>query len=136
MFDIADQDALRTLGGTNPLGLAEQFELVVVAAGRVVLPLEVRSAMGLEPGDRFSLTRNPVSLRLDSYRELEADWCASSLPDCWLEEFLKRPQTAVETDGSVTLPPDLLCLAEGDRLVLEVVTMGLSHELFLYPVED
>lgn len=136
MFDIADQDALRTLGGTNPLGLAEQFELVVVAAGRVVLPPEVRAALALEPGDRFSIERNPVSLRLHSFRELEADWRESSLPDHWREEFSQRPQTALETDGSLTLPPDLLFLAEGDRLVLEVVTMGLSHELFLYSVED
>ena len=118
------------------LGLAEQFELVVEVPGRVTLPPEVRAALGLEPGDLFAIERNPVSLRLDSFRELEADWQASSLPDHWREEISRRPQTALERDGSLTLPPDLLSLAEGDRLVLEVVTKGLSHELFLYAVED
>ena len=118
------------------LGLAEQFELVVEIPGRITLPPEVRSALGLEPEDRFAIERNPVSLRLDSFRELEADWRASSLPDQWREELSRRPQTALEADGSLPIPSDLLTLPEGDRLVLEVVTKGLSHELYLYRVED
>ena len=121
---------------TLTLGLAEQFELVVEVPDRVTLPPEVRAALGLEPGDRFSIERNPVSLRLDSFRELEADWRASSLPDHWREEFSQRPQTALDGDGSLPIPSDLLPLPEGDRLVLEVVTKGLSHELYLYRVED
>ncbi len=119
-----------------PLGLAEQFELVVEIPGRVTLPPEVKAALGLEPGDRFSIERNPVSLRLDSFRELEADWRASSLPDHWREEISQRPKTALEEDGALPIPSDLLILLEGDRLVMEVVTKGLSHEIFLYPVED
>jgi hypothetical protein len=118
------------------LGLAEQFELVVEIPGRVTLPPEVRAALGLEPGDRFSIERNPVSLRLDSFRELEADWLASSLPDHWREEISQRPQTALERDGALPIPSDLLSLPEGGRLVLEVVTKGLSHELYLYRVAD
>ena len=118
------------------LGLAEQFELVVELPCRVTLPPEVRAALGLEPGDRFAIERNPVSLRLDSFRELEADWRASSLPDHWREEFSQRPQTALEGDGSLPISSDCLPLPEGGRLVLEVVTKGLSHELYLYRVED
>ncbi len=116
------------------LGLAEQFELVVETPGRVTLPPEVRAALGLEPGDLFAIERNPVSLRLDSFRELEADWRASSLPDQWREEISRRPQTALEGDGLLPIPSDLLPLPAGDRLVLEVVTKGLSHELYLYRV--
>lgn len=118
------------------LGLAEQFELVVEIPGRVSLPPEVRAALGLEPGDRFSIERNPMSLRLDSFRELEADWRASSLPDHWREEISQRPQTALEGNGALPIPSDLLPLPEGGRLVLEVVTKGLSHELYLYRVAD
>lgn len=118
------------------LGLAEQFELVVEVPGRVTLPPEVRAALGLESGDLFAIERNPVSLRLDSFRELEADWRASSLPDQWREEFSQRPQTALEGDGALPIPSDLLPLPEGGRLVLEVVTKGLSHELYLYRAED
>jgi hypothetical protein len=117
------------------LGLAEQFELVVEIPGRVTLPPEVRAALGLELGDLFTIERNTLSLRLDSYRELLADWGAS-LPDCWREEFFQRPQTTLEEDGVLPIPSDLLPLSEGDRLVLEVVTKGLSHELYLYRAED
>lgn len=118
------------------LGLAEQFEVVVEIPGRVILPPEVRATLGLEPGDLFTVERNPLSLRLDSYREMLADWGASSLPDCWSEEFFQRPQTTLEGDGALPIASELLPLAEGDRLILEVVTKGLSHELFLYRVED
>ena len=118
------------------LGLAEQFELVVEFPGRVTLPPEVRAALGLEPGDLFSIERNTLSLRLDSYRELLADWGTSSLPDRWRKEFFQRPQTTLEGNGVLPIPSDLLPLAEGDRLVLEVVTKGLSHELYLYRAED
>ncbi len=121
---------------TLTLGLAEQFELVVEVPGRVTLPPEVRAVLSLEPGALFAIERNPLSLRLDSFRELEADWRASSLPDHWREEFSQRPQTALEGDGSLPIPSDLLPLPEGEKLVLDVVTKGLSHELYLYPVED
>lgn len=117
------------------LGLAEQFELVIEVPGRVPLPPEVRAALDLRAGDRFSIERNPGSLRLDSFRELEADWPANSLPDPWREEFSQRPHTALEGDGTLPIPSDLLLLPEGDRLVLEVVTKGLSHEVYLYRLE-
>jgi hypothetical protein len=117
------------------LGLAEQFELVVESPGRVTLPPEVRAALGLEPGDLFTIERNPLSLRLESYREMLADWGASSLPDRWSNEFFQRPQTTLEGDGALPIASGFLPLAEGDRLILEVVTKGLSHELFLYRAE-
>ena len=118
------------------LGLAEQFELVVESPGRVTLPPEVRTALGLKPGDLFTIERNTLSLRLESYREMLADWGANSLPDRWSNEFFQRPQTTLEGDGALPIASGFLPLAEGDRLILEVVTKGLSHELFLYRAED
>jgi bifunctional DNA-binding transcriptional regulator/antitoxin component of YhaV-PrlF toxin-antitoxin module len=124
----------------NPLGLAGQYPLVVAVTGRVVLPHEVRIAMGLEPGDLLSMVRNPVSLRLDSYRAFLADdWDAVPPPNRWryVEEFLRRPLTALEPDGALELlqeEPPLLSLNAGDQVMLEVVHRGLSHELFLYQV--
>lgn len=79
---------------SDPLGLAEQFELVAEEGGRVVLPLEVRTGLGLEPGDLFSIVRNPLSLRLDSYRVSLADnWDAVSPPNRWhyIQDLLRRP---------------------------------------------
>ncbi len=117
------------------LGLAEQFELVVIAAGRISLPAAVSAALSLEPGDVFAITKNDLSLRLDSERELRTDWAEGSLPEFWHREFLHRPRTVVEADGSLAIPSDLLSLPEGVRLVLEVVTRGLSHEVYLYRVD-
>ena len=119
--------------------LAQPFELVVETAGGCwVLPREVRTALNLQPGDLFSLAKNPLSLRLDSYREFLADnWEAVSPPNRWryIEEFLRRPLTALEPDGAVKVPAQLLSLSSGDRIILEVVTRGLAHELFLYRLE-
>ena len=122
----------------NPLGLAEQFEQVVEVAGRAVLPQEVRRALGLEPGDLFSLVRHPLSLRLDSYRAFLLDnWDAVSPPNRWLfiKNFLRRPLTALEPDGVVAIPLEAFPLSAGDHTVLEVVQRGLSYELFLYRAE-
>ncbi len=117
------------------LGLAEQFELEVKVAGRISLPAAVTAALSLEPGDAFAITKNDLSLRLDSERELGADWAEGSLPERWWREFLCRRRTVVEADGSLAIPSDLLSLPEGVRLVLEVVTRGLSHEVYLYRVD-
>ena len=44
-------------------------ELVVGDRGRVVLPSDIRAALGLEPGDRMLLSTEPDgSLRLRPYR--------------------------------------------------------------------
>ena len=126
------------LGDANPLGLAEQFELIVVSAGRLGLPQEVCAALHLGPGDLFSLVKHPISLQLESYREFLAEnWEAFSRPTRWLyvEEFLRRPMTALEADWAISIPSAFLPLVLGDRLVLEVVTRGLSHDLFLYLLE-
>jgi bifunctional DNA-binding transcriptional regulator/antitoxin component of YhaV-PrlF toxin-antitoxin module len=123
---------------SHSLGLAEQFELVVEVSGSVVLPQEVREALSLEPGDFFSIVRNPVSLRLDSFRVFLADnWDAVSPPNRWryIEEFLRRPLTALEQDRSIKIPPEDFPLSVGDSIVLEVVHRGLSYELFLYRAE-
>ena len=124
--------------GGDPLGLAEQFDLVVEVEGRAVLPREVRTALGLEPGDLFSIVRHPLSLRLDSYRAFLMDtWDAVSPPNRWLylEDFLGRPFTALEPDGAIAIPPEAFLLSPGDQAVLEVVLRGLSYELFLYRAE-
>jgi hypothetical protein len=123
----------------NPLGLAEEFELIVETPGRVALPLEVRAELGLKPGDLFSIVTHPVSLRLESYRELLADCLEVSLPNrgFYSQGFFRRPWVVLEADGAFTIPGEVgFPFSTGDRLVLDVVTRGLSHELYLYRVED
>jgi bifunctional DNA-binding transcriptional regulator/antitoxin component of YhaV-PrlF toxin-antitoxin module len=124
----------------SPLRLAEQFDLVMETPGRVALPLEVRAELGLEPGDLFSIVTNPVSLQLESYRELLMDDLEAVSPSnrgFYTRKFFRRAFTVLEADGAIELPGELVPrFSTGDVAVLEVVTRGLSHELYLYRVED
>jgi hypothetical protein len=118
----------------RPLGLRESYELIIASEGCLPLPEEVRHALGLEPGELLSLVKNPLSLRLDLYREfLMDDWNAIPTPARWsyLEEFLSRPLTAVAMDGKVPIPPDLWPLRIGETFALEIISRGLCHPLYL-----
>jgi bifunctional DNA-binding transcriptional regulator/antitoxin component of YhaV-PrlF toxin-antitoxin module len=119
----------------SPLFPPEHFRLEVEGAGRVPLPLAVQEILRLQPGDLLSVRRNTVSLRLDPYRDLLEDLQRSVREsDRWryLGQFLQRPLTSVGLDGSIEIPPDLLELAPGDRVVLEVSTEALRPALYLY----
>lgn len=120
-------------------GLPEQVEIIAGPRGAILLPLEVREALGLKPGELLSIVRQPLSLRLEIYREFLADsWDAVSLLNRWryLEEFLSRPLAAMDGEGGLLLPPRLFPLRAGERVILEIVRRGLCHELFLYRVGD
>lgn len=132
--DVANRDALyEAMEGVSPL--SERYELLIEVEGQLQFPLAVQEALKLEPGDLLSLTRNEISVRLDLYGELLADLRRSvKEPENWrwLEQFLRRALTAVGEEGSVAIPPELLALRPGDRLVLEVVQQGLGHTLYVY----
>ena len=120
-------------------GLPEKVEIVAGPRGAILLPEKVRDSLGLWPGELLSIGRQPLSLRLEIYREFLTDsWDAVSLPNRWryLEEFLSRPLAAIDREGGLLLPPRLFPLRAGDPLILEIVRRGLCHELFLYRVED
>lgn len=119
--------------------MGEQVEVVVGPGGEILLPLEVRKALGLRAGELLSVLRQPLSLRLEIYGEFLADnWDAVSPGNRWhyLEAFLSQPLASVGEEGALNVPPGLLPLREGDRVILETVRRGLCHELFLYRVED
>jgi hypothetical protein len=121
------------------LGVAEQVAFVIRSEGRVHLPLRVRESLGLEPGDFFAISRNPISLRCDLYRELLED-LQRSIRDTngglSLERFLRYTLVAVGDGGSLVIPPQLLPLHPGDRMVLEVAAEGLARTLYLYRAHD
>jgi bifunctional DNA-binding transcriptional regulator/antitoxin component of YhaV-PrlF toxin-antitoxin module len=130
----------RDPGALSPLRLAEQFDLVVETPGRVALPLEVRVELGLEPGDLFSIVTNPASLQLESYREFLMDNLEAVSPQndgFYTRDFFRRAYTVLEADGAIELPGELVPrFPAGERVVLEVVTLGSSHEVYLYRAED
>jgi AbrB family looped-hinge helix DNA binding protein len=112
-----------------------QLNLEVESDGQIHLPAAVRETLGLEAGDLFSLTRNAISIRLDPYKDLVEDLQRSVQgPARWrfLEQFLRRTLASVGADGSVAIPPKLLPLRAGERLVLEVVAEGFRHALYVY----
>ena len=120
-------------------GLPEKVEAVAGPRGVILLPQVVREILGLVPGELLSVVLQPLSLRLEIYREFLADnWDAVSLSNRWryLGEFLSRPLAAIDAGGSLLLPPRLFPLRAGESLILEIVRRGLCHELFLYRVED
>lgn len=119
--------------------LREQVKLRAGSRRRVPLPAQVRNALGLNPGDLLSIVPQPLSFRLEIYREFLADsWDAVSAPNRWryLEEFLSRPLASIEKRGGLLLPPKLFPLRAGEPLILEIVRRGLCHQLFLYRIED
>lgn len=119
----------------EPIQVPEHHELAVAADGTVPLPPSIQEALGLGPGDLLSLTRNQISIRLDLYGELLEDlWLSVKPPNRWrcLEQFLRRTLVSVADDGSIAIPPELMTLHAGDRLVLEVLSQGLSHILYVY----
>lgn len=117
----------------------EQVEVNVGPNGEILLPVEVREGLGLRAGELLSVLCQPLSLRLEIYSEFLADnWNAASPRNRWayLETFLSRPLASLGDRGDLKVPPGLLPLQEGDRVILETVRRGLCHELFLYRVED
>jgi len=113
-------------------------EVIVGPGGEILLPLEVREVLGLRAGELLSVMRQPLSLRLEIYSEFLADWEAVLPPYRWryLEAFLSRPLASLGEGGALNVPPGLLPVREGDRVILETVRRGLCHEIFLYRVED
>jgi bifunctional DNA-binding transcriptional regulator/antitoxin component of YhaV-PrlF toxin-antitoxin module len=136
LVDVSDREALYDrMDGHSPLLPPEHFSLEVERAGRVHLPPVVQESLALQPGDLLSIRRNAISVRLDPYRDLLEDLQRSvreADPWRYLGQFLQRALTSIGADGGVEIPPNLLKLSPGDRVVLEVSTEGLRHALYIY----
>lgn len=117
-----------------PQRSTEQFDLVVGVAGELTLPPELLTSLQLTMGELISIETCPLSLRLGLYRNLLAsDWEGLSLESAWqlVDRYLCQPLTAVLAAGRLPIPNDVLPLAVGDRLVLQIATSGLHHDLVL-----
>src|SRR5262245_16076670 len=102
-------------GPTMP-GRGGQAEVSVGPGGEILLPLQVREALGFRAGELFSVLHQPLSLRLEIYGEFLADdWDTVSPQNRWryLEAFLSRPLASLGEEGYLNVPPGLLPVQEG-----------------------
>ena len=107
----------------------------MVVAGELTLPQELLTRLRLTLGDLIAIERGPLSVRLDLYRDfLDSDWEGLSPETArhLVEEYLCQPLTAILPGGRLPFPHEVLPLAIGDRLVLQVRATGLHHELVLF----
>ncbi|HYU31556.1 MAG TPA: hypothetical protein VEW48_05295 [Thermoanaerobaculia bacterium] len=103
---------------------AGRFEIAVEAGGRLPLPPELVQNLGLEPGDIVALKPAAGSLTVRFYRQvLTFPWEEAAPAARWwfTMELLRLPLTAIDETGALVIPPEVLRLSEGDRLVLRIV---------------
>jgi hypothetical protein len=118
-------------------GLDGHFELTVETAGALLLPVEIAGSLGVVPGDLLSLDAGPRAayVCLEIYNEFLADdWQAASPENRWrfLKLFLSRPLTAVDSRGALAIPDEIFPLAPGDKVGLQVISLGLVHRIYVY----
>jgi len=118
-------------------GLNGHVELTVEAAGILPLPVEMAGKLGLEPGDILSLDAGPRAayVCLEIYREFLADdWQAASPENRWrfLNLFLSRPLTALDSRGALSIPDEIFPLVPGDTVGLQIISLGLVHRIYVY----
>ena len=105
-----------------PLFLNSRHEIVIEAGGRLPLPAELRP-LGLEPGDIVALEPIVDIWRIRFYRQvLTFPWETAAPQARWwfTAEFLRLPLTALDETGALVLPPEILPLSEGDRMILRI----------------
>jgi hypothetical protein len=103
-----------------------RFEIAIEAEGRLALPPELVEALGLEPGDIVCL--EPLEglgmcLEIRFYRQIlifPVDALSLSIRWSFILELQRLPLTALDEEGAIWIPPDILPLRPGDRPVLRV----------------
>lgn len=111
-----------------PLFLNSRHEIPVEAGGRLPLPAELVRPLGLEPGDIVALAPSVAlppavaSWRVRFYRQiLTYRWETAPGSRWWITtEFLRLPLTALDETGALVIPPEVVRLSTGDRLVLRI----------------
>ncbi|HEU0042604.1 MAG TPA: hypothetical protein VFQ15_09655, partial [Jiangellaceae bacterium] len=106
-----------------PLFLNSRHEIVVETGGRLPLPAELVRPLGLEPGDIVGLQPIVSIWKVRLYRQvLTFPWETAAPGARWwfTLEFFRLPLTALDETGALVLPPEVLPLAEGDRVVLRI----------------
>lgn len=112
-----------------PLFLNGHFEIAVEEGGRLPLPPELVQPLGLEPGDIVALEPVAGSWTVRFYRQvLTFPWEKAAPRARWwfTAELLRLPLTALDETGALVLPPEIVPLAVGDRMVLRILASSGS----------
>jgi len=121
-------------GRSATSALSGNFELTLETEGILSLPFEAVTQLGLVSGDLLSLEPGCACLRFEIYHQFLADnWHAVPPENRWLcvMQFLSRPLTALGRSGALPIPRDVFPLARGEKVVLQVMDWGLSHQMLL-----
>jgi hypothetical protein len=114
----------------------ERFELVVSEEGILPIPVALRVALHLEPGEVVSVESGPAALSLETFSAF-LDALAEAAPEKQWEQvvqrFLTRTLTCMEEEG-LPIPSDLLP-QRGRPVVLQVIRRGSQLELYLLQAE-
>lgn len=107
-----------------------RFEIAIETEGRVALPPELVEALGLEPGDIVCLEPHEALgkyVQIRFYRQIltfPLDALSLSIRWSFILELQRLPLTALDEEGALWIPPDILPLRLGDRPVLRVSAMS------------
>jgi bifunctional DNA-binding transcriptional regulator/antitoxin component of YhaV-PrlF toxin-antitoxin module len=111
------------------------FRLTVTSDGTLSLPPLLTRQLALAPGDILFIERSPLSLHLRIYREFIAFQQEVTRPESWwagFEEILSRTPTAIDAEGYLVIPSEVLDVRKGDLLTLQVYRHGGLHCMFLF----
>ena len=105
-----------------PLFRNSRHEIAIETGGRLPLPAELVRPLGLKPGDIVALEPVVNIWKVRFYRQvLTYRWETAPGARWWLTaEFLRLPLTALDETGALVIPPDVVQLSAGDRMVLRI----------------
>ena len=101
-------------------------------ADELELPLALVADLGLRTGDLFAMEVMGRILRMRLLRDLTAEDARPPAPSLEVLQALLTASTAILGDlGRLPIPPTVLRLTPGARLVLRVVGQGGDRELLV-----
>ena len=104
-------------------------EIPIETEGRLALPPELVRVLGLEPGDIMALEPFEALgkyVKIRFYRQIltfPLDALSLSIRWSFIVEMLRPPLTALDEEGAIWIPPDVLRLRPGDRPVLSITVI-------------
>lgn len=118
-------EPMEALRGIRPPRFQDgRFEIAVEPGGRLPLPPGLVQSLGLGPGDIVALEPVTEAWKIRFYRQILTFPHQALSPGIrwsFTAELLRLPLTALDETGAIAIPPEVLPLSVGDRLVLRLL---------------